>query len=98
MNRRIIIPAAGKGSRLTKSEDAPPKVMHCVGGRPLLQVVLEQTDFIPEDDTYIVVGYKKDAAILATDTTTSNKRSKKARGTPCWSAKTTSVISTAQFS
>ena len=63
MNRRIIIPAAGKGSRLTKSEDAPPKVMHCVGGRPLLQVVLEQTNFIPEDDTYIVVGYKKDAII-----------------------------------
>ena len=63
MNRRIIIPAAGKGSRLTRSEDAPPKVMHCVGGRPLLQVVLEQTDFIPEDDTYIVVGYKKDAII-----------------------------------
>ena len=27
-------------------------VMHCVGGRPLLQVVLEQTDFIPEDRIY----------------------------------------------
>ena len=60
MNRRIIIPAAGKGSRLITSENAPPKVMHCVGGRPLLQVVLEQTDFIPPQDTYIVVGYKKE--------------------------------------
>lgn len=63
MNRRIIIPAAGKGSRLITSENAPPKVMHCVGGRPLLQVVLEQTDFIPPQDTYIVVGYKKEAVM-----------------------------------
>ncbi|MCR4573061.1 MAG: NTP transferase domain-containing protein [Lentisphaeria bacterium] len=63
MNRRIIIPAAGKGSRLNSSEDAPPKVMHCVNGRPLLQVVLSQTDFIEPENTYIVVGYKKEAIL-----------------------------------
>jgi len=63
MNRRIIIPAAGKGSRLITSEDSPPKVMHRVGGMPLLEVVLSQTNFISPDDTYIVVGYKKEAII-----------------------------------
>lgn len=57
---RAIIPAAGKGTRLSTSPDAPPKAMFCVAGRPLLEIVLEQTDFIAPEDTYIVVGYKGD--------------------------------------
>ena len=56
---RVIIPAAGKGSRLSTSPDAPPKAMYRVGGRPLLEIVLEQTAFIPPEDTWIVVGYKQ---------------------------------------
>lgn len=60
---RVIIPAAGKGTRLSKSPDAPPKAMFRLGGRPLLEIVLEQTDFIAPEDTYIVVGYKKDDII-----------------------------------
>lgn len=57
---RVIIPAAGKGSRLSKSPDAPPKVMYRIGGKPLLEIVLEQTSFIPPEDTWIVVGYKQE--------------------------------------
>lgn len=55
---RAIIPAAGKGTRLSTSPDAPPKAMFRVAGRPLLEIVLEQTDFIAPENTYIVVGYK----------------------------------------
>ena len=57
---RVIIPAAGKGSRLSKSPDAPPKVMYRIGGKPLLEIVLEQTSFIAPEDTWLVVGYKQE--------------------------------------
>lgn len=57
---RVIIPAAGKGSRLSKSPDAPPKAMYRIAGKPLLEIVLEQTSFIPKDDTWLVVGYKQE--------------------------------------
>ncbi len=60
---RVIIPAAGKGTRLSHSPDAPPKAMFHLLGRPLLELVLEQTDFIAPQDTYIVVGYKKEEII-----------------------------------
>ena len=60
---RAIIPAAGKGTRLSTSPDAPPKAMFRVCGRPLLEIVLEQTDFIAPEDTYIVVGYKKEEIV-----------------------------------
>lgn len=46
---------------MSRSPDAPPKAMFRIGGRPLLEIVLEQTDFIKPEDTYIVVGYKKEA-------------------------------------
>ncbi|MBP1583238.1 MAG: NTP transferase domain-containing protein [Victivallales bacterium] len=57
---RVIIPSAGKGTRLNPSPDAPPKAMFPLAGRPLLEHVLEQTDFIAPEDTWIVVGYKGD--------------------------------------
>ena len=58
---RAIIPAAGKGSRLKLQE--LPKVLQPVCGRPLLEIVLSQVDFIPDDDIYIVVGYQKEKVI-----------------------------------
>lgn len=57
---RVIIPAAGKGSRLHSAEADLPKVLHCACGKPLLETVLEQTNFIAADDTYIVVGFQKE--------------------------------------
>lgn len=62
MNIRAIIPSAGKGTRLHTGEDLP-KVMHRIGGRPLLEIVLEQVDFVGAENTYIVVGYKKECIL-----------------------------------
>ena len=56
---RAIVPAAGKGTRL-KTNDDIPKVLHEVCGKPLLEIVLGQLDFIPVEDIYIVVGYQKE--------------------------------------
>lgn len=61
MNIRAIIPAAGKGTRLHSTENDGPKVMCLCGGKPLLEMVLQQTAFIKPEDTYVVVGYKKEA-------------------------------------
>lgn len=60
MNVRVIIPAAGKGTRLGTEKNDAPKAMRLCGGVPLLETVLRNVVFIRPDDTYIVVGYKKD--------------------------------------
>ena len=57
---RAIVPAAGKGSRLKSEESDLPKVMRRACGKPLLETVLEQLDFINGNDIYIVVGYRKE--------------------------------------
>ena len=57
---RSIVLAAGKGTRLHSAEHDLPKVMHRACGRPLLEIALELVDFIPKENTYIVVGYKKE--------------------------------------
>ena len=62
---RAIIPAAGKGSRLHCREGELPKVLHTVCGKPLLEIVLSQVDFIPDNDIYIVVGYQKEKVMRA---------------------------------
>lgn len=63
MNIRAIVPAAGKGTRLHTTENDAPKVMRLCGGKPLLETVLQSTNFIKPEETYIVVGYKKDDVI-----------------------------------
>ena len=63
MDIRVIIPAAGKGTRLGTRDGDLPKVMRRCAGAPLLQTVLTSVDFIAPSDTYIVVGYKKDDVI-----------------------------------
>ena len=57
---RAIVPAAGKGKRLQKVSGDIPKAMFCVSGRPMLEVALENINFIADEDTYIVVGYGKE--------------------------------------
>lgn len=57
---RVIIPAAGKGSRLQKISGDIPKAMVPVQKTPMLEIVLENLRFIEEDDTYIVVGCGKE--------------------------------------
>lgn len=60
---RAIIPAAGKGSRLQSISGDMPKAMFPVGGRPMLEIVLENINFIEDGNIYIVVGYGKDKII-----------------------------------
>lgn len=57
---RAIVPAAGKGKRLQKISGDMPKAMFRVNGRPMLEVVLENLNFIEPKNIYIVVGYGKD--------------------------------------
>ncbi|MBR2977754.1 MAG: NTP transferase domain-containing protein [Oscillospiraceae bacterium] len=63
MKIRAIIPAAGKGTRLSSHDHDEPKAMRLCGGRPLLETVLSNLDFIRPEDICIVVGYKKDRII-----------------------------------
>lgn len=57
---RAIVPAAGKGKRLQKVSGDMPKAMFRVCGRPMLEVVLENLNFVEPKDVYIVVGYGKE--------------------------------------
>ncbi len=63
MNIRVIIPAAGKGTRLSTHFEDGPKAMRLCAGKPLLEYVLNNVSFIPPQDTYIVVGYQKEKII-----------------------------------
>jgi bifunctional UDP-N-acetylglucosamine pyrophosphorylase/glucosamine-1-phosphate N-acetyltransferase len=50
--------AAGKGTRLKSKH---PKVLHEVGGKPLLaHVVASATKVVPADDVYAIVGHEAD--------------------------------------
>ena len=60
---RAIVPAAGKGKRLQKLSGDLPKAMFPAGGRPMLEIVLENLNFIADKDIFIVVGYGKDVIL-----------------------------------
>ena len=60
---RAIIPAAGKGKRLQKISGDLPKAMFRVGNRPMLEIVLDNIDFIDQENVYIVVGCGKEKII-----------------------------------
>ena len=54
----IVIMAAGKGTRLKSRR---PKVLHEVGGRPLLGHVIDAaTAVVPADRVYVVIGHQAD--------------------------------------
>jgi len=57
---RAIVPAAGKGKRLEAICGDLPKAMYPVCGRPMLEIVLENLNFIADKDIFIVVGHKKE--------------------------------------
>lgn len=63
MNTKAIILAAGKGTRLQSEQYQMPKVLREVNGQPLLSYVLGALDFLPQEDTIIVAGYRKDMVI-----------------------------------
>jgi len=56
MSLAIAVMAAGKGTRLKSSR---PKVLHSIGGKPLLQHVLDAAlQIVPAKDIYIIVGHQ----------------------------------------
>lgn len=62
---KALILAGGKGKRLGSDITNIPKVMRLACGKPLLQYVLEYTDFIPPEDKVILVGYSREAIMKA---------------------------------
>jgi bifunctional UDP-N-acetylglucosamine pyrophosphorylase/glucosamine-1-phosphate N-acetyltransferase len=63
----VVIMAAGKGTRLKSRR---PKVLHEIGGKPLLAYVIAAAGHVaPPQDTYAVVGHQADrvkSAVAAT--------------------------------
>jgi len=57
---KIVVLAAGKGTRLQDGDSDAPKVMRQACGKPLLGYVLEALPPIASKDVIIVVGYKKE--------------------------------------
>jgi len=54
----VVILAAGKGTRM---HSRLPKVLHAIGGKPMLGHVLERTAALASDRTIVVYGYGGDA-------------------------------------
>jgi bifunctional UDP-N-acetylglucosamine pyrophosphorylase/glucosamine-1-phosphate N-acetyltransferase len=54
----VAILAAGKGTRLKSKH---PKVLHEVGGKPLLaHVIAAATEVVPATDVYVIIGHEAD--------------------------------------
>lgn len=56
-NLKIIVLAAGKGTRMGSEQAHLPKVMRLACGKPLLHYVLRAVSFAPKQDTVLVTGY-----------------------------------------
>ena len=64
---KVVVLAAGKGTRLQEGDNDLPKVMRQACGKPLLGYVLDALSFASVDDIIIVVGYKKEDVIASFD-------------------------------
>src|SRR5437660_7185107 len=59
----IVIMAAGKGTRLKSKR---PKVLHQIGGKPLLEhVIRAAAAVVPADKIYVIIGHEADAVRAA---------------------------------
>jgi bifunctional UDP-N-acetylglucosamine pyrophosphorylase / glucosamine-1-phosphate N-acetyltransferase len=56
----VVVLAAGEGKRM-KSE--VPKVLHHISGKPILYHILSTIEKLNPGNTFVVVGYKKEAVI-----------------------------------
>lgn len=64
-NIKSLVLCAGKGTRLQTEGVELPKVMRLANGKPLLHYVLRALDFLPKEDTILVVGYRREAVLAA---------------------------------
>src|SRR5262252_9610482 len=63
----VAIMAAGKGTRLKSKY---PKVLHEVGGKPLLaHVIAAATAIVPAKDVYAIIGHEADLVRKAVEHT-----------------------------
>lgn len=62
---KAVVLAAGKGKRLLSEQHNMPKVLRKARGRALIDYVLANIGFIPQKDTILVVGYKKEMVMEA---------------------------------
>ena len=58
MNLEVVILAAGQGSRM---KSALPKVLHPLGGKPLLAHVIDTAEQLAPDAIHVVVGHGTEA-------------------------------------
>jgi bifunctional UDP-N-acetylglucosamine pyrophosphorylase / glucosamine-1-phosphate N-acetyltransferase len=58
----VVIMAAGKGTRM---KSALPKVLHRLGGKPLLQHVVETAAELKARSVVVIVGHQSDVVIDA---------------------------------
>jgi len=58
--QKAIVLAAGKGTRLQTEGITLPKVMREADGKPLLYYVLRNLSFLRQEDTVLVVGYRRE--------------------------------------
>lgn len=58
--RYAVILAAGKGTRMKSSL---PKVLHRIGGKPMIEHILDTLDEVRVDETYFVIGHQAEEVI-----------------------------------
>lgn len=62
---KAVVLAAGKGTRMMTETNTMPKVLRLACGKPLLYYVLKTLNFVPKEDTVLVVGYRREDVIAA---------------------------------
>lgn len=62
---KALVLAAGKGTRLQTEGVTLPKVMRRAAGRPLIFYVLNALSFLPREDIFLVVGFRREAITSA---------------------------------
>ena len=62
---KVVILAAGKGTRLQSEQSQLPKVLRVACGRPLLAWVLDALGFVPREDLIVVAGFMKEQVMAA---------------------------------
>lgn len=62
---KAVVLAAGKGTRMMTETNTMPKVLRQACGKPLLYYVLKTLQFVPKEDTILVVGYRREDVIAA---------------------------------
>ena len=65
MSTKVVVLAAGKGTRMMSETNHQPKVLRQACGKPLLHYVLNALSFLPREDTVLVAGYMKEAVFEA---------------------------------